>query len=159
MRLQIEVDWFLYLQRFFYHILRFCQILAFSAKRKPGEISQNSHPRNLICAKYQVDTTEKWKWMVKIDLAISHVFSLNKWSSKACKDFLYRRLSLMIVNTYFKAFHIILGCVTTKYNLRKIFKNLSSTKLNPRQNKSTWGKYYWLSKSSLYLNLDNSNTR
>ena len=54
--------------------------------------------------------------------------------------------------------HIILCCATVKYNSDKLFKNLSSTKLNPQENQSTWRKYCWPPKSSVYLNLHDSKT-
>ena len=43
-----------------------------------GTYYEISYPQNLICAKYQVKTFEKWIWMAKVDLGIfDFFFSLN----------------------------------------------------------------------------------
>ena len=54
-----------------------------------GTYYETFYPQSLICAKYQLKTTEKWKWMAKVDLVIFHVFFLSIiiWSSNACKIF------------------------------------------------------------------------
>ena len=93
------------------YISRFSRIFFFLQNISHAKYHKISHSPNLICGEYQVKTSEKWKWGTKVDLVIFHVFYSKQQNEaenfKACKDFFYRWLRLMLKHTL-KTFHIIL---------------------------------------------------
>ena len=80
------------------YVSGFSRIFAFSIKHKPHEIS-----KNLPSMKFDIHkiSSEIWKWMIKVDLVIFHVFfckQLNK-VVKPVKIVWYRRLRFMMKHT------------------------------------------------------------